>query len=209
MLAPIFDFFDKLIDNFTWRRLIVVGLVFYIAIICFVKYENYTQAFFLAKTQKQVLLLDKLSKLSEVPVIKSDKKLLNIYENIQNELIKSTSLDLSGEDITSLDVFSSIHMDSVKKFLASFTAWCILTFIIFLSHLSSIKSGGTSTFSGATVVGMLTIAIPLSVLAAFIPTFDADWINYFVYPVGSISLVVAIIMYVENRKKRKLMGSAS
>jgi len=65
MLDPVFQFFEKLVSDFSWKRLalviIVLGVIFGVAYV----YEAQTGHFELQRTGKEIALLTDLIDLSE------------------------------------------------------------------------------------------------------------------------------------------------
>lgn len=190
MLEPIVAFFERLISDFSWRRLLFVLTVVGLTILGLWMYETYTAAFRLARIDRETALLERLSALSERQRISEDPALRNILNDLRNKL--SDSAALSGP-LTTIS-------PGAKKSLAAATAWLALAFLIFLAGLSGSQG---SQFTGATAVGMLIFAIPFVALAAFLPSFEAAWINYFVYPVGHVLVAVLFVVLWQRWRVRR------
>jgi len=189
MLEPVIQFFERLISDFSWRRLFLLAAVLGLAIATLWAYESYTAALHLARTEKELTLLERLVALGEKPAVTTDPKLSSIYQNLQAQLSESTAI--STEPL--------LLSPEATKALAAASAWFVLAILVILAG----RSRNVPAFTSATAVGMLVLATPFVVLAAFLPTFKAAWVNYFLYPVGHVALVVAAILLWQRRSKKR------
>lgn len=71
MLEPIVGFFDKLIDQFTWRRLVFLAALLVVCTAGIWAFETYTQSYKLARLERQVALLEKLAIINSQTEIKA------------------------------------------------------------------------------------------------------------------------------------------
>lgn len=186
MLEPIVNFFDKLIENFTWRRLSFLVFVLIFAVLALWIYESYTSAFRLARIEKQVALLEKLSVLHALPSIRTEAALKQVSTILQKELIATTSTANAEYEL----------LPWGKKVLATAAAWLVFALFILLipSSYSSTNAGPGTIF-----ITMVVMASPFIVLAAMIPTFEASWINYLAYPIGHILLLAVLLLSLQKR----------
>lgn len=190
MLEPIVAFFERLISDFSWRRLLFVLTLVGVTIAGLWMYETYTASFRLARMEKEISLLERLAALSERAPISKDPALRSVYTGLQGKLSSGAA---SSE---SLAVFSP----AAKKSLAAASAWFLLALLVFLAGRSGTAASG---FTGATAVGMVIFATPFVVLAAFLPTFEASWINYLLYPIGHVAVVVAVVLLWQRRRQSR------
>jgi hypothetical protein len=194
MLEPIVAFFDKLIENFSWKRLSFLLVLLALAVVALWAYESYTSAFKLARIERQIALLEKLGDLSAQPAMKSQLLLSHANTNLQRQLAGTTST-------------SDIEYELLpwgKKVLAAATAWVALTLIILLSPSSHSAS---NYGSGNILVGVIALASPFLALSAAIPTFDAWWINYLAYPIGQIAVALLAILLWQRMKRRQFLAA--
>ena len=194
MLEPIVAFFDKLIENFSWKRLSFVLVLLALAVVALLAYESYTSSFKLARIERQIALLEKLGSLSALPSIKSQPLLSQANTNLQRQLAGTTST-------------SDVEYELLpwgKKVLAAATAWVALALFILLtpSSYSASNSG-----SGTILVGVVALASPFLALAAAMPTFDAWWINYLAYPIGHIAVLLLAILLWQRMKRRQFLAT--
>lgn len=192
MLEPIVAFFERLISDFSWKRLLFVLALLGVTIAGLWIYESYTGTFHLARIEKEITLLERMSDLSGDERIAADPVLSTIYRGLQAKLSESTT---SPESLTTLS-------PAAKKSLAAATAWFVLALLVFLAGRSNLEA---NQFSGASAVGMLMFATPFVLLAAFLPTFEASWINYFLYPVGHVVIVVVMVLFWQKRRTRQVV----
>lgn len=181
MLEPIVNFFDKLVDQFTWRRLVLLAVLFAIAASSIWGYEQYTQKFKLARIEKQIFLMEKLSSLANNEAIRGKSTLKALQIRIEIQLKETTEIETAEYEIEPW----------AKKSLAAAAAW-----IIFGICIAFIPNSYASTQPATTSVisGMLVFASPFIAAAAWLPT--NPWLNYAIYPIGHIfALVFAMLFF--------------
>jgi hypothetical protein len=122
MLDPIVGFFDKLIDQFTWRRLIFLAVTLIVLAMSLWAYESYTQSFKLTRLERQVNLLQKLGTVTSSPEIRSNPEL--------QALSKAIAKQIKDTDITAPVSYELLPW--TKKALAAAVAWLIFGLFIAL-----------------------------------------------------------------------------
>jgi len=175
---PVFAFFEKLISDFSWRRLAFVMVFSGVILGGLWIYEGYTGAFRLGRIDREVALLERLTALADKDVIRKDLKL---------KLAQSSNPSSPTVQIP----------DGIKKALAAAFVWLLLALTV-----------SASGFNLNTIAGLVLVATPFVILAAFIPTFDASWINYWLYPIGHVALVVTTI-FLWQRSRQKAVTARS
>ncbi|WP_139182734.1 hypothetical protein [Oryzisolibacter propanilivorax] len=197
MLEPIVGFFDKLIDQFTWRRLVFLAVFLVIAGGGLSVFEIYTQSFKLARIEKQVVLLEKLASSSSKQEIKTNPEL--------HALASSLIMQLRATDV-SVPVSYQL-LPWTKKALAAAAAWFIFGLFILLipNNYTRTKPETASVFAGMTVV-----ASPFIALSTAIPT--SPWLNYAIYPIGHIFVIIFFLLvvglYIAKKSSRRKQSSA-
>ncbi|OFV97203.1 MAG: hypothetical protein A3H94_01935 [Acidobacteria bacterium RIFCSPLOWO2_02_FULL_60_20] len=183
MLEPIVEFFEKLITDFSWKRLWFVLTILVALLLGFWVYESYTAQFRLARIEKEVALLERLS------------KLLDGTDGLGNEPLKRTfdALTAELEGIVRGSEAGDVLTSGMKKAIASALPWLILAILLLLSP---------GAFTKQVFLGMAVMAIPFIYLGARLPDFEASWINYWAYPIGHITLIVVVILLWQRRKQR-------
>lgn len=194
MLEPIVTFFDKLIENFSWRRLIFLLVLLGLSGGAAWIYETYTQQFRLARIEKQISLVEKLAALESNKALATQPHLKQAYTNLQQQL--SSTMNESGDQYELLPWG--------KKMLATAVAWSIFALFILLipESYSTAKNA-----PGAVFFGMLAVAAPFIALSAAVPTFSTPWLNYTLYPIGHLVVLTIAILAWSNRQRRRHQAS--
>ena len=188
MLEPVVNFFDKLVDQFTWRRLFLLAVLLVIAASSIWGYEQYTQKFKLTRIEKQILLLERISSLGNNKAIRESSTLTALKSRIEIQLKETPEIETAEYEI---ELWA-------KKSLAAAAGW-----IIFGICIAFIPNSYTSTQPATTSVisGMLVFASPFIAAAAWLPT--NPWLNYAIYPIGHIFLLVFAMLFLGLWAKRK------
>ena len=196
MLEPVVTFFDKLIENFSWRRLSFVLILLFLVLVSLGAYESYTSTLRLGKIERQIALLERLAKVGADAQVRSDTSLKDTYTELQVQLLR-TARPVDGEYVLS---------PWGKKVMAAGAAWLVLALLLLLAP----QPQGQANKRTDTLFGVLVVALPFVALAAALPTFEASWINYYLYPIGHlVILVVAILWWQREKQKRFLRSLAS
>lgn len=188
MLEPIVNFFDKLIDQFTWRRLVFLAVLLVICSAGMWAFETYTQSFKLARIERQVSLLEKLATVSARTELKSSPDLQALSVSLTKQLRET--------DITMPTSYALLPW--AKKALAAAAAWLVFGLFILLIPNTYTR---TAPASASVFAGMTVVASPFIVLAVAIPT--DPWLNYALYPIGHIFLLGFFMFWVSWRLTRK------
>jgi drug/metabolite transporter (DMT)-like permease len=189
MLDPVFGFFEKLIDQFTWRRLAFLTLLLVIGICCLWIFETYTQSFKLTRIERQVALLGMLSEVASQDQVRSNPEFQAIAISLTEQL--------RGSDVT---VIKDIAFQPwMKKALATAAVW-----IIFFICIASIpnKYSRTSPEFVSVLAGMTLFALPFIALSTLIPT--NPWLNYLVYPIGHLFVLAFLMLLIGGLMTRRL-----
>jgi hypothetical protein len=182
MLEPIFEFFEKLIDQFSWRRLIFAGFLLLTTILCIVAFESYTGKFRLQKIDRVIALVERANRLGPLLDARSRSNL--------NVALSSATAELAAFAENDTTPFS---LDpKILKGLAAFTPWALLLILVPI-----VSPGGNKS----AIAGIFVIAIPFACIGAFLPDFHFSWINYVFYPIAHFAIILFLITYWHQRKK--------
>lgn len=189
MLEPIVNFFDKLVDQFTWRRLVFLAVLLAIAASSIWGYEQYTQQFKLSRIDKQISLLERISSFSNSEAIRENPTLKALQSRIEIQLKETTEIETAEYEIEPW----------AKKSLAATAAW-----LLFGICIAFIPNSYTSTQPATTSVisGVLVFASPFIAAAAWLPT--NPWLNYAIYPIGHIFALVFAMLFFTLWLRRKV-----
>lgn len=191
MLEPVVTFFDKLIENFSWRRLSFVVALLFLTVVSLWAYESYTSALRLGKIERQVALLERLARVGTEAQIQAHAGLNDTYMELQLQLLR-TARPVEGEYVL---------LPWGKKVIAAAAAWIVFALLLLLAPQ---PQGNKRT---DTLFGVLVVSLPFVALAAALPTFDATWINYYLYPIGHIVVLVVAILWWQREKRKRLLKS--
>lgn len=190
MIEPVVAFFDKLIDQFTWRRFVFVAVLCALSASVLWAYEAYTQHFKLVRIERQVDLLEKLAavKLKTGPL--QSPELRSIEEAIQLQLLDTTRTSSAEYEL----------LPWAKKAIAAALAWIVFGFFVAL-----IPNAYTLTepATASVVAGMTVFATPFIAASILLPT--NPWINYILYPIGHIFLVFVGLNWAVRKVQRWLL----
>jgi len=168
MIESVVGLFDKLVDQFTWRRLVFTICGFVMLVAFLFAYESFTGNFRLARIEKETELLDKLIVQGENVSTNSDPEIMNAHKALIKELDVLTNPQ--NENYTSW---------YLKMFCAALP-WMLTAFFVRLT---------TGKLERSTTGGIIAFAIPFCMVGAWLPTFNHPWINYLGYPWISFSIV--------------------
>ena len=188
MLEPIVSFFDKLIDQFTWRRLVFLAVLLIICSAGMWAFETYTQSFKLARIERQVALLEKLATISARTELSGNSDLQALSVSLTKQL-RETDITLP----TSYEL-----LPWAKKALAAAAAWFVFGLFILLIPNTYTH---TAPASASVFAGMTVVASPFIALAVAMPT--DPWVNYALYPIGHIFLLALFMSWVSWRLTRR------
>jgi hypothetical protein len=182
MIDPIIQFFEKLITQFSWRRLFFILIVVFISIGLLAWYETYTGHFRLNKIDNEIKLLAQLTTLSKAIKEENNDKLTSIFKGITQ--------DLEMQINYSYPVFN-IHPTLLKAMAAAFPwAFMLLLFVL------------TGNTPKETYFGTIALAAPFIIIGAFLPNYVATWLNYLIYPIGHFTIIIIVVLLLQKRKAK-------
>jgi hypothetical protein len=183
MLDNVFSFFEKLVLDFTWTRFTFLLSALILVVAGVASFELYTGHFRLDKLERETHILEQLvevaKKVDAIPVTDPGKA---AFERILHQL---------DQDIARPPLTLGTIPTLTSKVIYGVLPWLFLALLVLLT---------TSTGRGTAMMGMAVFAIPLVILGANLPTFQAEWINNFGYPWGSMLVVIVGIIYIQRRR---------
>ncbi|HRX71166.1 MAG: hypothetical protein H6973_19995 [Gammaproteobacteria bacterium] len=183
MLDPVIEFFEKLITQFSWARLLFIVLVSSLFVSGLVWYESYTGYFRLGRIERSVELLKEVTELQPKVRDTGNEELSNIFKSITGDLERYVSHDSTPFSIK----------EPYLKAMAAASPW-----VLFAILLPFASPGGNR----AAIAGIALISTPFIVAAAYIPDFERTWVNYLLYPIGQFVILIAAVVIFQNRKKK-------
>lgn len=190
MLEPLFEFFEKLVSQFTWRRLIFMIVLVLAVVTSLVVYESYTARFRLAKLEQIIRLvqLAERSTAAKDPVVRGHL---------------TSALAHSAKELDSLSAGRATAFSLPTpwlKALAAFAPWTMLLIVFPLVPGSGTKQA---------IAAVFVLAIPCAVLGAFLPDFSYSWINYLAYPAASFTTLFLFVVMRHQVKQARARRRAS
>lgn len=183
MLDNIFAFFEKLVLNFTWTRLTFLVSVLLLVAGGLAVFEFYTGHFRLDRLERETNVLKQLVEIAqhveELPQTNPGKSAFDrMIHNLDHELAQPP-----------LEIVGMPTVPSRMIYVA--LPWLILAILVLLT---------TTTGRFTAMLGLSFIAMPFIILGINLPTFEAEWVNNFGYPWGSVMLVIVIILLYQRRQ---------
>jgi hypothetical protein len=182
MQSSVFEFFDKLVDDFSWRRLIFVVVVIVSTVILAIGYESYTSHFQISKMKEVVSLIKEISSLPPEFRREIDSESSDAIKKIMANLVETSKE--SG-------IVFNIHIN-IQKALAAFSPWLILLFVFLILNPPQIREVS---------IGVIICAAIFSLIGALLPTFKSSWVNFWLYPVGHFFFLM-ILLFIFRKIKR-------
>lgn len=181
-IGSLFDFFERLITDFTWRRIGVVISVLVLVVVVVFSFERYTRTFVLSRLEKQASLLEKMLNVRDKVKKAGDDELEKVFEGLRLQLgriVQGTSHDFQLPD-------------GLEKAIYLALPWALLIFMIIVTT----RREGRANAVG----GIIVCAAPLIFLGLFIPDFKLAWVNRWFIPWMLPTLLIAFILIYQKRK---------
>lgn len=190
MVEPFLKVIEKLVNDFSWRRLVVFLLLVSFILAGVVGFELLTGYFRLSRLEKEVALLGKLHEIQAKQQVPPAKSLAKIHARLAKELE-----DLAG------DQNGSQVNPRLLQGLAALLPWIVLS-LGFLPDFKRDEKDATKS-----LLGILFFAVPaVAIGASLSPRIGTIW-RYVVYPVSTMVLlmVAGLIGKWRESKKRQLL----
>ena len=189
----VFQAFEKLVIEFSFRRFVHVALLVIVAGTSLVLVERHTHFFAWQKMKKESEILLQLQQVENAGGCKNEA-LKKAHELLSQQL--TDSLVESPLQLT----MSKSTKDRVSFALLKWaTATAPWLFLALLASFAASKTGGRfQAFAMASFIGCLIGALGMT-----IPTFYWPWFNLVIYPVGHFFVILGLVMLVGIRAALK------
>ncbi|MCG3727392.1 hypothetical protein [Vibrio cincinnatiensis] len=177
MLEPVFDFLEKLISDFSLKRLFTTLFMLLLLFLMVYLYESVTGYFEYQKVLRSLDLVEKTLEISEKLNQSDNPAMRTLYEHTLGRINAFIAPD--EEKLLS-------STNTMKVLFASLPWFLLILALIFKNNVQYEKV--------SVVGGVIFVAIPFVVIGYFLPTFEQSWINYFIYPWFSFFLVLVVII---------------
>ena len=184
MLDSVFQSFEKLVSEFSWRRLVFLLSLLVLAGICVWLWESNTGQMRLTRIERTVIILKSLKDLQEDQSIKTDPVLLATVSALKDDLKTFT------ERKSEIPVLGPAW----GKALSGGAPWLLLS----LLFVSAIKTRKEDDLKG--LLGCVIVAVAFGAIGAWLPDFPYPWMNYVGYPVANFVVVMATILWWQARR---------
>lgn len=178
MLQPFFDMIERLVDEFSWRRLFLILFLIFLVVGSIGFYEWYTKHFELARIEKSIDLLSKLARLKVNADTPEGENLKPIYKGLTaqlNEVVNSTRRGLG------LSV-------SGWKIVSGAAPWLLMAF----AFLPRVLKREPNTVGGLVMV--IVFACIFGMVNWWLPTYRHLWINYLATPAFLFIVPVILVL---------------
>lgn len=187
MRETIVDAFDKLVSDFSWRRLLSLVLLIAAIVVGVVAFDRYTGYFRLQRLQRGVELLAALDELGARPSIMSDSVRARIHYDLLKEL----------EEAVRAPQLPSPLSPPILKAIAGAAPWLLLMSAFLIA--GRLGSPGAATAA----VGVLLFVVVFGAIGMLIPTFVNGWVNYLLYPLLNFIVGLSIVLWYGRRTRRE------
>ena len=187
MLDPLFQYLDKIVTDFSWKR---IGLLLFITIyliFMFLLFEQNTSYFMISRLERSTSLLKELHELNDNHILSGDKELEAIFNGIKRELLSSSDQSSFILDINPI----------ILKGLAGAAPWILIALAYIPGIFRKEKDSSDALF------GMFIFAVIFGGIGMLIPSSLGYNINYLLYPIGHFLLAVIAILIWQSKKKSK------
>ena len=179
-IGSLLEFFERIITDFTWRRIGVIITLLALVVSVFIVFEFYTQSFRLTRLDRQVSLLERMLEVQDQIAKTNDEALKKTFKSLSFEL----------RHLVQGSSYTIPLPPRVIKALYFLLPWGVLAFLIVIAG----RSRDTDTVSA--VLGITVVAIPLMFVGAYIPDSGQDWIDYYLIPWSLTGIVIALVMLI-------------
>lgn len=193
MLDSVFQSFEKLISEFSWRRLAFLLLLLALAGACVWLWENNTGQMRLTRIAKTVAILSSIKELQENQTIKSDPILSATLTSLKDDLKSFTE---RKSEIPSLG-------PALEKGLAGAAPWLLFC----LLFLATLKTRKEDELMG--LIGSLILAVGFGAIGAWLPDFSYPWINYVGFPIASFLVIVVVALWWQARQRARITSRST
>jgi len=189
-MEALFQFFEKLVTQFSWRRLGMALTLLAFVFVGFTVYESYTAAFRLGRIERTARVLEALVKLEANETLYQNPALTEVHRKLVDRLALLTGVGPSGEVLPPV----------LLKALSAVFPWLTVCIPFLWQRARGDESAGKA------LLGVIVIAVPLVIIGGVLPLSRHTWINYWAYPWGSLFCVLTLILLfskiVDKRKAR-------
>ncbi len=181
LLEPLFQFVEKFITDFSWKRLAIFFSFLGLLVLTFVLYEWQTSSYELSRYEKATSILLQIE-----PLL--DSKNSDVVEASKKLVINLTSV------IEKKDIFSNLEISispKVSQIFFGLLPWIIIVIILIPSEVvKGNKNDAANMFGGFAIVIFF-----LGLLISFIPVEWNNWIRYGGVQLINLALIILLAWF--------------
>lgn len=183
--TTIVSFFEKLITEFSWRRLLFVVVFAALMFLCFVAYEYYTRSFKLTRLDRQAGLIERAIELDTLAADITDADIRGALAGLKAEI----------HHVLVPPTLTVVLSSSGSRVIYSLIPWFLLGFLIMVA--------GAKGSAVSALMGLMVFAVPFVVLNVKLPEFEPIWISNWLIPWSEVLLTVYFVVKLNRYKARK------
>ena len=180
MLEPLFQFIEKFVTDFSWKRLTIFFSFLGLLVITFILYEWQTASNELNRYERATNILLKIE-----PLLNSNN---SDMVAISKELVTNLRLVVKQKDI-----FSNIELSVnpiISQVFLGLLPWIIMFIIIIPSEIDKDKSEASNMIGG-----FFVIIFFIGLLISFIPTEWSNWLRYGAVQLFNFILIILLAWF--------------
>lgn len=183
-MESIFNFFDNLFKNFTWGRFTFLIFTVVILIGSVAAYELYTSHFKLKRIGEELKIIES--------IVNLEKIVETLPENSPSKKYFYRLMAEAEKNPAEFNFQPGFPSKKIERIVFQSAPWALLITLIFFT---------TSQGRGSAVAGVAMLAAPIIVLGYNLPEFEHSWITKYLYPWGTLTVILALIIIWQRRKK--------
>ena len=183
-MESIFNFFESLFKNFTWGRF--TFLIFAVVVLggSVALYELYTGHFKLNRISTELEIV--------ASIVELEEKIESLSENSASKKYFLRLMAEAEESQLEFNFNPGFPSKKIERVAFQSAPWVLLLVLILLTT----KDGRGSALAGVTV-----LAAPFIILGYNLPEFEASWVIKYLYPWGSLTIILIVILLLQSRKE--------
>lgn len=188
MFESVFQSFEKLISEFSWRRLVFLVMFLVMAASIVWLWENNTGQMRLTRIERTIAILNSIKDIQDHPVMKSDPALNRILSSLKDDLKEFSEHNAQP-------VFLGAKW---RKAFAGGAIWLLFS----LLYLPALRTRENNELQA--LIGCLIMAVFFGVIGVWLPDFAYPWLNFILYPVTNFIIIMAIAFLWQARKRARI-----
>jgi len=183
-MESIFGFFENLVKDFTWGRLTFLAFAILLMGGGLFVYESYTGTFKLNRISAELKIVES--------IVELEKKVEGLSDNSPSKRYFDRLMSEAGKSQIEFNFQPGFPAQKLGRLFFQCLPWAMLLVLIFFT---------TSTGRSSAVAGVIVLSSPIIILGYNLPMFEESWIVNYLYPWGTLVLILVFILIWQRRKK--------